>query len=47
MAIASIEKQINNYQPQLTVNQKKAVLTVVKTFIEQDENEYSEEFKMN
>jgi hypothetical protein len=48
MKAASIEKQINNYLPQLTVNQKKAVLTVVKTFVEdQDENtnDYSEEFK--
>ncbi|MBA3673534.1 MAG: hypothetical protein H0W75_01010 [Chitinophagaceae bacterium] len=45
MQPASIDKQINNYLPQVTVNQKKAVLTVVKTFAEQDENEYSEEFK--
>ncbi len=48
MEAASIEKQINNYLPQLTVNQKKAVLTVVKTFVdEQDENtiDYSEKLK--
>ncbi len=45
MQPASIDKQINNYLPQLTANQKKAVLTVVKTFAEQEENDYSEEFK--
>ncbi len=48
MEAASIDKQINNYLPQLTVNQKKAVLTVVKTFVgDQDENtnDYSEAFK--
>ena len=46
MEATSIEKQINNYLPQLTVKQKKAVLTVVKTFAD-DENthEYSYEFK--
>ena len=42
----AIDKQINSYLPQLTIKQKKAVLTVVKTFAEkQDEDEYSEEFK--
>lgn len=43
-----IEKQINNYLPQLTVRQKKAVLTVAKTFAETQDFEaggYSEEFK--
>jgi hypothetical protein len=48
MSASSIDKQINNYLPQLTVKQKKAVLTVVKTFAEvQDEaiDEYSDEFK--
>ena len=42
----SIEKQINNYLPQLTVKQKKAVLTVVKTFAD-DENtiDYNDDFK--
>ncbi len=46
MQAASIEKQINNYLPQLTVKQKKAVLTVVKTFAE-DENsdDYNDDFK--
>ena len=46
MASATIEKQINNYLPQLTVKQKKAVLTVVKTFAEDESaNDYSEDFK--
>ena len=46
MEATSIEKQINNYLSRLTVKQKKAVLTVVKTFAD-DENthEYSDEFK--
>ena len=42
----SIEKEINNYLPQLTVKQKKAVLTVVKTFVEDETtNDYSDDFK--
>ena len=46
MQTTSIEKQINNYLPQLTVKQKKAVLTVVKTFADDENtNEYSDEFK--
>jgi len=48
MKSASLEKQINIYLPQLTVNQKKAVLTVAKTFVEQpavNPIEYSKEFK--
>ena len=46
MEAATIEKQINNYLPQLTVKQKKAVLTVVKTFAEDEStNDYSEDFK--
>ncbi len=45
MAPASIDKQINNYLPQLTANQKKAVLTVIKTFVEDEDVRYSEEFK--
>ncbi|MEP6513769.1 MAG: hypothetical protein ABJA79_07860 [Parafilimonas sp.] len=46
-APSAIDKQINNYLPQLTARQKKAVLTVVKTFAEeQDEtNQYSGDFK--
>ncbi len=46
MEAASIEKQINNYLPQLTAKQKKAVLTVVKTFAEDEYlNDYSSNFK--
>lgn len=46
MEYSSIEKQINNYLPQLTVKQKKAVLSVVKTFAEDEiSNDYSEDFK--
>jgi len=45
MPSSIIDKQINGYLPQLTVKQKKAVLTVVKTFAEEVDNEYSSEFK--
>lgn len=46
MEATSIEKQINNYLPYLTVKQKKAVLTVVKTFADDENtNDYSDEFK--
>ncbi len=46
MGVASIEKQINNYLPQLTVNQKKALLTVAKTFVEaENTNDYNDDFK--
>ncbi len=46
MESSSTEKQINNYLPQLTLKQKKAVLTVVKTFAEDEiSNDYSEDFK--
>ncbi len=34
MAVLTIEKQINNYLIQLNSKQKKAVLTVAKTFVE-------------
>lgn len=37
MSTSAIDKQINNYLPQLTIKQKKAVLTVVKTFAEEQE----------
>jgi hypothetical protein len=46
METATIERQINNYLPQLTVKQKKAVLTVVKTFAaDENTNGYSDDFK--
>jgi len=38
METSAIDKQINNYLPQLTIKQKKAVLTVVKTFAEEQED---------
>jgi hypothetical protein len=40
-AATVIDKQINNYLEQLNIKQKKAVLTVVKTFAEeQDDYDY-------
>lgn len=45
MPSPSIDKQINNYLPQLTANQKKAVLTVVKTFVADENVTYSDDFK--
>lgn len=39
MAATTTEKQINNYLGQLSDRQKKAVLTVVKTFAENQTNE--------
>jgi hypothetical protein len=44
MSTSAIDRQINNYLPQLTIKQKKAVLTVVKTFAEET-NDYSDEFR--
>ncbi|HEY6974737.1 MAG TPA: hypothetical protein VH396_00525 [Chitinophagaceae bacterium] len=44
MSTSAIDKQINNYLPQLTIKQKKAVLTVVKTFAEET-NDYGDEFE--
>ena len=45
MSSLTIDKRFNDYLPQLTIKQKKAVLTVVKTFAEEDANDYSKEFK--
>ncbi len=43
---ATLDKQINNYWGILNTRQKKALLTVAKTFAEdQRENDYSDEFK--
>ena len=43
---ATLDKQINTYLGLLNVRQKKALLTVAKTFAEeQGENRYSDEFK--
>jgi hypothetical protein len=33
----SLDKKINHYLPRLTSRQKKTVLTVVKTFVEEDD----------
>lgn len=38
MTASTLDKQINNYLSQLNPKQKKAVLTVVKTFAEEHEN---------
>jgi len=42
MTVSSIDKQINNYLAQLNEKQKKAVLTVVKTFAEEQESNLNE-----
>ncbi len=41
MSEASLDKQINNYLAQLNTKQKKAVLTVAKTFAEEREEDYN------
>ncbi len=41
MAISAIDKEIAGYLQKLSVAQKKAVLTVVKTFAEEDTNFYN------
>lgn len=47
MNAGSIDRKINGYLSSLNLEQKKAVLTVVKTFAatQQDDSGYSEEFK--
>jgi len=45
MSTSAIDKQINNYLPQLTIKQKKAVLTVVKTFAEEQEESLPTSYK--
>jgi len=42
-AVTKLDKQINDYLIQLNDKQKKAVLTVVKTFAEEQENEIWED----
>lgn len=44
-AVATLDQQINNYLSVLNVRQKKVLLTVAKTFAEEQANEYSDEFK--
>ncbi|HLF45896.1 MAG TPA: hypothetical protein VI548_05700 [Chitinophagaceae bacterium] len=38
----SLDKEITNYLPQLNVKQKKTVLTVVKTFMEEQKDWWDE-----
>lgn len=50
MSATAIDKQINNYLHQLNTKQKKALLTVAKTFAEEgnetwDDDEYLKEMK--
>lgn len=46
MAVPSIEQQINRYLEQLNTRQKRAILTIAKTFAkDQEEAGYSEAFK--
>jgi len=46
LAITTLDKQINNYLSILNTRQKKVLLTVAKTFAEeQATNDYSDEFK--
>ena len=46
VAVKTLDKQINNYLGILNTRQKKALLTVAKTFAEeQTSNDYSDEFK--
>jgi hypothetical protein len=40
-AVTAIDKQMTDYLVQLSPKQKKAVLTVVRTFVEEPEQEYS------
>jgi phosphatidylinositol kinase/protein kinase (PI-3 family) len=42
-AVTKLDKQINDYLIQLNDKQKRAVLTVVKTFVEKQENELWED----
>lgn len=42
-AVTKLDKQINDYLIQLNDRQKRAVLTVVKTFVEKQENELWED----
>ena len=46
VALSVLDKQINNYLGILNTRQKKALLTVAKTFAEEHAaNDYSDEFK--
>jgi predicted transcriptional regulator len=41
-AARSIDKEITNYLPQLNIKQKRTVLTVVKTFMEEQKDWWDE-----
>jgi hypothetical protein len=43
-SVKSLDQQINNYLPQLNTRQKKALLTVARTFAEETAS-FSDEFK--
>ncbi len=45
LAVTTLDRQINNYLSILNIRQKKALLTVAKTFAAEQENDYSDEFK--
>ena len=45
VVISNLDKQINNYLSALNIRQKKALLTLAKTFAEAQTNDYTNEFK--
>lgn len=45
MSTATIDKKINNYLDILSDRQKKALLTIAKTFAEESNIDYSDDFK--
>ncbi len=46
VAVSNLDKQITSYLRVLNIRQKKAILTIAKTFAEeQGENDYSDELK--
>ena len=45
VAVTALDKKINNYLAVLNTRQKKALLTVARTFAEEQANDYSDAFK--
>ncbi len=45
LAVTSLDRKINDYLSILNIRQKKALLTVAKTFAEEQDNNFSDEFK--
>ena len=45
LAMTTLGRQINNYLSVLNTRQKKALLTVARTFAEEQVNDYNDEFK--